>query len=311
MVMDEQLLESYFEKMDTNSKGTTLALGAVAETLQKMNFRLAKQEEAEEQQKYDDDVEMEKQAGELSKQSLIKEISIAVVDILKTGNMELNADKFRSVSHGEIFEANGGDEDKQKDAKDTNDTSKVQQPIQAMLKQLQGQVTNLQKHFLKEHADLYQNDEAKEEVLGGEEEMVEMQEEPIVPPMEEEGSAEYPMEEDAFEDEDMIKMAKMVKSLSKQVASLKKGIGTASETKAKVMAESTLKQQGWNKETSRTPRLTGNNTMGLDDQPIRKSQDNADVADQLSTLSWNELTRMYQAKRSGNTDGLPREVIEN
>jgi len=270
-----------------------------------MNTRLQKQDEDDEHKKYEEDMEMERQQGVLAKEQLIKDITAGVIQSLTKENMELNADKFESVSHSDIFEKDGGDEDKQVDVALRNETNEVQKPIQAMMKELvtmSASIADLKKHFLKEHADLYEHDETKEEVMGDDEMGMD---EPDVPMpdmgMDEEAEDEYPMDEN--------EEYKMVKSLKKEINALKKSFDGAVENKAKQLAESTLKRNGWNKETSKQPRLIKNTTMGLDENPIIKSQNTEEIVDQLSSMSWGELANLRHKKLTGNTDGIPQELL--
>lgn len=308
--MDEQLFDTYLERIEKSQHGTTLALGAVAETLRKMNTRLEKQDYLDENEKKEEAMAMEEEKNNLVKQDLIKEITQGVIQSLIKENMALNADKFHSVKHKDVFNKEGGLEDSQVDAKLRTDTGEVQKPIQAMIKEeISKGFIELKKHFLKEHADLYENDDKKEDVLHGkEEEALVSQVEPLPDEEEDEeenGSAEYPMNEEKY-DEDVIK------SLRKEFSAFKKSFDENVDKKAKIIADEMLKNQGWQKEVSRQPRLIKDKTMGVSDETqIKKSDDpKEDIVKQLAQLSWNELSRMYRAKKIGATDGLPRELIE-
>mgnify|MGYP001580261017 CR=1 FL=1 len=164
--MGTEEMNEYLGNMQKSQTGILLALGAVSDSLSKMNVHLDKQAAKEEEMKMAKEAEMAKTETNLAKQNLIKEITTGVISSLQKENMELNASKFHPVKHKDIFNAEGGDEDKQVDAKPRPDTKEVQKPIQAMLKEL----IALNKHFLKQHADLYEDEEAKEDVLHGEEE---------------------------------------------------------------------------------------------------------------------------------------------
>ena len=320
---EQEFYSELVSKMDVTDRKNNLALGAISETLTKMNDHLEKQEQEHEEEELERAHDLEKAQANESKSALIKEISTAVFEVLKMENMELNADKMRSVSHKEIFTENGGDEDKQVDAEDTNDTSKIQQPLQAMVK---SEVVAVMKHFLKEHEALYGHDDVKDDVMTEDaEEELEMDMD--IPELEEasqdipmggsddaggegerdsfEGSAEYPMEEDDYE--------KMYKSIKKAYIKLKKGSpksnGVDFEKAVSARSEATLKKQGWNKEISKQPRLINESTMGLDDIVLNKSANNGDVAEQLSSMSWKELTHLRARRDSGQHDGLPREII--
>ena len=64
------------ERLEKQMEGTNLALAAVAEVLQKMDGRLAKEAEEEEE-------EMEKAAIEKAQSDLVKSVASEVVSMLK------------------------------------------------------------------------------------------------------------------------------------------------------------------------------------------------------------------------------------
>lgn len=299
--MEEQTLNDYFERMEKSQQGSTLALGAVAEHLEKMNRWFEKQDERDEDEKHREEMEMEKQQSEVAKQELIKEISTAVFGLMKE-NMELHGDKMHSVSHEDVFHEHGNEDEAQEDADPRSDTEEVQQPLQAMLKELRGEFTALKKHLLKEHAEQYEGYDGEEAGMG-------MEEEVMADEMDDHESAEYPMEEDEYEEKSY---GRMYKSLKKEFSNLKKGFESELEKKAIEKAEDVLQKKGWTKEINRQPRRIKDGTMGLNEEtPIMKSQDRENVVDELKNLSWRELNEMRHSKIMGNTDGLPREVIEN
>lgn len=306
---EQEFYSELVSKMADTDRKNNLAFGAVAETLTQLNGYFQKQELEEEEKEKEMVRELEKQQSEESKSTLIKEISTAVFEVLKAENMQLNANQVRNVKHKDIFYSGGGDEDKQVDANATNDTSEVQKPIQAMIK---SEVANIMKHFLKEHEALYTGDDVKEDVMSEEaEEGMEMEPEMEMDDMghdddmggEDFESAEYPMEEDDYE--------KMYKSLKKDFVRLRKATNPQRniENAARKMSENTLQKQGWNKEVSRQPRRITENTLGLDDTVLQKSANTGDVTEQLSNMSWRELTLLRAQRDSGNHDGLPREII--
>jgi len=52
------------------------------------------------------------------------------------------------------------------------------------------------------------------------------------------------------------------------------------------------------------------NSLGVDDStPIQKAAATADTAGQLAELSYSELRRMQHNIETGNTDGVPRELL--
>ncbi len=126
-------------------------------------------------------------------------------------------------------------------------------------------IVKLEKHFLKEHEAQYAGNgegEVEEAV------MEEPVEEEMGMDVEPEGSTEYPMEEEEY-DEDTFKMLKdMKKSFDAQIAA----IPALVQKQAQEISEAQLQTQGFRKEQSRQPQVTSL-AMGLDadDYAISKS----------------------------------------
>jgi hypothetical protein len=123
----------------------------------------------------------------------------------------------------------------------------------------------------------------------------------------EDGSAEFPMREDEY-DEDV------VKSLKKQVADLKKSQAATVEEQARSMAEGMLKSQGWQKESDRKPRIIRGaarpQTIGPSDSSfLQKSLSRDEVLDEMSKLSWREISELHIKHRAGMISDLPTEVV--
>ena len=219
--------------------------------------------------------------------------------------MVLNGDTLKNVSHKDVFESDGGDEDKQVAAKDKNDTGEVQKPIQAMIKT---QVVNeLKKHFTKEHESLYADDAAddlEEEVM---EEPEEVAMDEAVEDVEPEGSSEYPMEEEEY-DEDTFKM---MKGLQKQLKSLEANIPNLVMKKAQEMSDAQLLKSGFRKEQSKQPQVTSL-AMGLDadDYAISKSKEGSADFD-INKVSFSDLYNAKMKRDSEGTDGLPQDLFRS
>ena len=118
-------------------------------------------------------------------------------------------------------------------------------------------------------------------------------------------SEKMKMKEKAENDDDD-KMEKM----EKEIASLKKQLETAVQTEA----ESRLRKMGFREENGlQRPQVFTPDTpsaLGTDGStPIVKSQNSGDTVDQLSGLSYKQLRDIQHKIESGDTDGVPRELL--
>ena len=75
-------------------------------------------------------------------------------------------------------------------------------------------------------------------------------------------------------------------------------------------SEDRLRKMGFREETSlQGPKLLDQG-IGVDGTtPIAKSADSGDTVEQLMNLSWKELRNLQADIEMGNTDGVPRELI--
>ena len=108
------------------------------------------------------------------------------------------------------------------------------------------------------------------------------------------------------EDDDDEKM----ESMKKEIDSLKKQLETAVQTEA----ESRLRKMGFREENGlQRPQVFTPDTpsaLGTDGStPIVKSQNQGDTVDQLSGLSYKQLRDIQHKIESGDTDGVPRELL--
>ncbi len=118
-------------------------------------------------------------------------------------------------------------------------------------------------------------------------------------------AADEPIEEKGEdEDDDMEKMQKQLESLKKQLADTEASMQKAVQAES----EDRLRKMGFREETGlQAPRVV--NGLGVDGStPIQKSSA-VDTPDQLAELSYSELRRMQHQIESGNTDGVPRELL--
>ena len=272
------MADEVLNRVEKQMEGTNLALAAVAEVLQKMDYRLSKEDEEDEQD------EMEKaQAAE--KADLVKAVASEVVSMLKSDNgMDVDGTKVRSAA-----KSAAGTADTEKAVNIKSDIKDQQATIQAMLK-------------ANEDED---EDEMEKADNGSAEEVVEDDEEKGG--MYKEGNGED-------EDDDMVEE----KSMEKQLSELKKQIADYEANMAKAVqteAENRLRKMGFREETGlQAPRIIQKDAsigLGVDGStPIKKSAESVvDTVDQLMDMSYQELRDLQYRLEAGETDGLPRELI--
>ena len=253
------------ERIEKQMEGTNLALAAVAEVLQKMDSRLAK-EEAEFLAKEQAD------ASEAAKADLVKSIATEVLSVLKEemAGLDVSGD----TRAAEAVDSGNADDSSQ-DADITTDIEEQQNTIQASIKK-------------------EEEDEDNEEKGG----MAYKQEED-----EDDEAADVPEEKEMDEDEDD---SDEMKSMKKQIANLEKALADS-----KAESSERLRKMGFREETSlKAPQIAQQpfEGLGVDTTPLVKS-DNGDVADQLAELSYKQLRDLQVKIQSGNTDGVPQELL--
>ena len=273
------------EKIEKQMEGTNLALAAVAEVLQKMDGRLAKEEQ-------DLVAANEADAHAAARADLVKSIANEVIANLKKDGSEAAIDvdgKERKAK------ASGGTPQSADDSESgVTPTTKIedqQNTIQAMRKQDEDEE--------EEEIDK-DGDEEEEEEKGG---MAYKQDDA------EDEAADEPIEEKGMDEED--DESDEMKSMKKQVAALEKALAaTKTDMQKAVTAESEarLRKMGFREETGlQAPKLTKG--LGVDDTPVLQKSTGADTAEQLAGLSYSELRRMQTQIEAGNTDGIPRELL--
>ena len=262
------------EKIETQMEGTNLALAAVAEVLQKMDGRLAKEEQAVQ-------AAAAENANAAARADLVKSIAQEVIGLIKEGS-EAGLD----VDGGERkARPTGGTPQNADDSEDAAEPTlrieEQQNTIQAMRKQ-------------------DEDDEEEEEME--KDDMDDAEDEAADEPVAEKG-----MDEDDEEDE-----SDEMKSMAKQIAKLQKELDATRSNMQKAVtaeSESRLRKMGFREETGlQAPKVV--NGLGLDETPIiQKGDDGADTAGQLAELSYSELRKLQHQIESGNTDGVPRELL--
>tara|TARA_R110002012_G_scaffold87779_1_gene216879 strand:+ start:1780 stop:2520 length:741 start_codon:yes stop_codon:yes gene_type:complete len=99
-----------------------------------------------------------------------------------------------------------------------------------------------------------------------------------------------------------------IATLKKQIAELQSGI----DEKIQKEADTRLRKLGFREETGlKAPEVVRYNTMGVEDTtPIQKSEEPTNVVEQLAKMSYTQLRTLQHKIQSGDTDGVPRELIE-
>jgi len=269
------------ERIEKQMEGTNLALAAVAEVLQKMDGRLAKEEEEEADAKREEEVQK-------AQSNLVKSVASEVAKILKADS------EGGSYAGADV----SGDERKAKATGGTPQSADDSESDAGTSSKIEDQQNTIQA------ADMGDDDEEdidKDNNGNGDEE----EEKGMYKEGDDDEAADEPIEEKGEdEDDDMEKMQKQLESLKKQLADTEASMQKAVQAES----EDRLRKMGFREETGlQAPRVV--NGLGVDGStPIQKSSA-VDTPDQLAELSYSELRRMQHQIESGNTDGVPRELL--
>ena len=271
------------ERLEKQIEGSNLALAAVAEVLHKMDSRISKQEDYDMELAQEDDDAIEKQ-------EIIKAVAGEVYGLIKADQgMDLDGDKVRKAGS-----MKKGNDDSEKAVTPVKAMADQQATIQAMQKQLD----LLKEGFGEEEDDEYANDEedAIDEENGEEE--GEDEEELTNMRYSMENAAEYP------------ELAKMQKQINSMKAAMKGSMNVQKAVQKET--EGRLRKMGFREETSltRPTVIRYEDSIGLDGTTvIQKEAAGLDTVDQMMQLSYQDLRRLQENIESGNTDGVPRELI--
>ncbi len=284
------MADQTMDRIEKQLEGNSLALSAVAEVLSKMDGRLSRDEEVSLAK-----AEQEEAAADRS--SLIKEIASEVAGILKgqdtDAGMDVDGEKVRPAAKTGKTPANADDAEKPVAA--TTKIEDQQATIQAMQKGGEDKEED-------EKAEEYPVDEKK----GGMKYKAEDDEEEDEEDVSKEGNGEAKEEEEEEE-------ADAEKSLSKQLAALKKQVAEYEASMSKsiqVETESRLRKMGFREDNGLQRPMRTEVGLGVDGtSPIKKQAANADVADQLASLSYKELRDLQVNIENGKTEGVPRELL--
>jgi hypothetical protein len=114
-------------------------------------------------------------------------------------------------------------------------------------------------------------------------------------------------DDDDDEKDEIVNMKKQLEELQKQVAGYQSGIQKSND--AEVVDR--LERMGFREETGlQAPRIIPDQTLGTESETfISKAQEQEDVVDQLSKLSFKELRTLQERVQSGDTEGIPTELL--
>ena len=278
------------ERIEKQMEGTNLALAAVAEILQKMDGRLEKEE-------YEANYAYEAEVADAARMDLVKSIAEEVIAVLKADQgMDVSGDDRKAKSTGGTPQSA---DDSESAANPTTKIEEQQKTIQAMLKNhIEGHDED-DEDMEKAHLD---DDEEMEE-KGGMAYKAEDDEDA------EDEAADMPKkgygnDEDEDDDDEMKSMAKQLNSMRKQLEATEANMQKAIATEA----ENRLRKMGFKEENGlQAPKITSG--FGLDDSTPLVKSDSMDTVDQLASMSYTELRNLQHQIETGNTDGVPRELL--
>jgi len=260
------------ERLEKQIEGSNLALAAVAEVLHKMDSRISKQDD------YDMELAQEEE-DQIEKQEIIKAVAGEVYGLIKADQgLDLDGDKVRKAGS-----MKKGSDDSEKAVTPVKAMADQQATIQAMQKQL---------NLLKEGVP-WENGNGN-----GEDEEEEENDENEFPDDETEGNEEengekairYSLENAASEYPELAKMQKQINALKSAME------GTFDMQKAvQKETEGRLRKMGFREETSLT-------------RPTVIRYEDSIGVDGTTTIQ-KDLRRMQENIESGNTDGIPRELL--
>ena len=113
-------------------------------------------------------------------------------------------------------------------------------------------------------------------------------------------------EEDERSQDEIYEMKKQLETLQKQIVGYQEAIKKSND--AEVVER--LERMGFREETGlAAPKIIPDETLGTEGQSfISKAEQQEDVVDQLSKLSFKELRTLQERVESGQTEGLPTEL---
>ena len=277
------------ERIEKQMEGTNLALAAVAEILQKMDGRLEKEA----------NYAYEAEIADAARMDLVKSIAEEVIAVIKADQgMDVSGDERKAKSTGGTPQ---NADDSESAANPTTKIEEQQKTIQAMLKNhIEGHDDDDDEDMEKAHMD---DDDDEMEEKGGMAYKAEDDEDA------EDEAADMPKkgygnDEDEDDDDEMKSMAKQLNAMRKQLEATEANMQKAIQTEA----ENRLRKMGFKEENGlQAPKITSG--FGLDDSTPLVKSDSMDTVDQLASMSYTELRNLQHQIETGNTDGVPRELL--
>ena len=105
---------------------------------------------------------------------------------------------------------------------------------------------------------------------------------------------------------ELVAMKKQLEDLQKQVAGYQEVIQKSDDTEV----VNRLERMGFREETGlQAPRIIPDETLGAGESFISKAEETEDVVEQLSKLSFRELRTLQERVQSGDTEGIPTELL--
>ena len=275
------------ERLEKQIEGSNLALAAVAEVLHKMDSRLAKAEEEEFELS-------EQEADEMEKQEIIKAVAGEVYGLIKadSGNPTgAQWGKSTDVSASGTGKSASNADDAEKSVTIDSKTENANRTIQAMQKQL-----DLLKESLEEGYENIENAGYGMERA----------------PM---GADDAPV--DGEEDDEELSPEEREKKKREEEEAGSPFEGSVQKMSIQKMdqqeTENRLRKMGFHEENGlNSPKLIRySDSLGIDGvAPITKSGTSPDdTVDQMMNMSYADLRKLQEAVESGETDGIPRELL--
>jgi len=273
------------ERIEKQVEGTNLALAAVAEVLQKMDARLAKEEQ-------DAVAATQEEQSALARADLIKSIATEVLSIIKQ-----ESDQGLDVSgEDRKAKATGGTPQNADDSETAVDSDT----------KIEDQQNTIQASSLKKDNNGEDEEEDTEKAYKGRGMAKNEKDDDDA----DDEAADLPEVEEKGHDDDEEEDTDEMKAMRKQIAAMKKQLEAAEagmQKSVQTESENRLRKMGFREENGlQAPKVTKG--LGVDSTPLVKS-DGGDVAGQLADLSYSELRKLQHQIETGDTDGVPKELL--
>jgi len=114
-------------------------------------------------------------------------------------------------------------------------------------------------------------------------------------------------EEEEGDQDEIVQMKKQLEDLQKQIAGYQDNIQKSADSQV----VERLQRMGFREENGlQAPRIIPDETLGTEGQTfISKAEQTEDVVEQLSKLSFRELRTLQERVQSGDTEGIPTELL--